>query len=204
MRCDVGIPLSIRTEPALRVASSQGSGLMAGRNVVKSAVALVLSMGAAVASSFAQSGTSQVPERESVEQQLRESRDAVEAARAAARRLMTEAEKHPQEDSSSSATQDPAIQLAQAEWARAIHEKVEPNWIRPASEEPRDYPCRATVLLLHDGTVMHVAFRTPCSSLGLVEKSIVSAIHKSSPLPPPPRPDAFVRRLSIAFSPGAR
>ena len=138
----------------------------------------------------------------SIEQQLQESREAVMAARAEAKRLTSEAEKSPRP--AAAVMDSPAIKAAQSEWTEALLAKIEPNWLRPSSEERRDYPCKATVRLLPDGTVVYVAFRSPCSASGLVEQSIEAAIYRSSPLPVPTDPAAFVSTLAIAFSPDAQ
>lgn len=141
-------------------------------------------------------------EATSIEQQLQESHEAVLAARAEAKRLASEAEKSPRPVPPVMDT--PAIKAAQSEWMEALLGRIEPNWIRPSSEESRDYPCKATVRLLPDGTVVYVTFRSPCSASGLAERSIEAAIYTSSPLPVPTDPAAFVSTLSISFSPGSR
>jgi len=164
--------------------------------------ALFAALCASSSMSIAAAPPGQGADPKSIEQQLQESRDAVLAARAEAKRLAAEAEKAPK--SSNVLMDTPAIKAARAEWTRALYRKIEPNWIRPTLEESRDYPCKATVRLLRDGSVVYVVFRSPCSALGLVERSIEAAVYKSSPLPVPSDPAAFVSTLSISFAPGSQ
>ena len=81
----------------------------------------------------------------------------------------------------------------------ALQQKVERNWIKPASSPP-DLQCEVRVQQLPGGEVVSVAILT-CNGDAAVRRSIEAAIKKASPLPTPRNPNLFDRNLRFTFRP---
>jgi len=80
-----------------------------------------------------------------------------------------------------------------------IVQKVEGNWIQPATA-PANLSCKVQVEQVPGGTVTNVQILS-CNGDDAVRQSIVTAVYRSSPLPPPPDPSLFDRNLVFTFQP---
>lgn len=85
------------------------------------------------------------------------------------------------------------------QYAEVIRQKVERNWIRPASARP-GISCVVLVKQIPGGDVVDVRV-TECNGDAAVVRSIEAAVLRSSPLPPPPDPKLFDRSLRFEFRP---
>ncbi|NCF51889.1 hypothetical protein GWP57_09785 [Gammaproteobacteria bacterium] len=81
----------------------------------------------------------------------------------------------------------------------ALQQKVERNWVKPASSPP-DLECEVRVQQLAGGEVVNVSILT-CNGDAAVRRSIEAAINKASPLPTPRNPNLFDRNLRFTFRP---
>ena len=87
----------------------------------------------------------------------------------------------------------------EARWAFAIQQQITRNFIRPASA-PEDLECVVNVRQLPGGQVVSVEIGR-CNGDDAVQRAIVAAVHKASPLPSPDNPSVFDRDLTITFKP---
>jgi colicin import membrane protein len=85
------------------------------------------------------------------------------------------------------------------QYAEIIRQKVERNWIRPASARS-GLNCVVLVRQIPGGDVVEVKV-TECNGDAAVLRSIEAAVLRSSPLPPPPNPALFDRSLRFEFRP---
>lgn len=81
----------------------------------------------------------------------------------------------------------------------ALQQKVERNWVKPASS-PAGLECEVRVQQLPGGDVINVSILT-CNGDAAVRRSIEAAIQKASPLPTPRNPNLFDRNLRFTFRP---
>jgi colicin import membrane protein len=81
----------------------------------------------------------------------------------------------------------------------AIEQKIQRNWVKPASAGP-GLECVLLVRQLPGGTVSGVTIER-CNGDDAVRRSIEAAVHKASPLPEPDNPMLFDRNLRITFKP---
>ncbi len=85
-------------------------------------------------------------------------------------------------------------------YRQAITQKVERNWIKPASALP-EYTCRVNVKQIPGGEVVSVRI-VSCDADASFERSVENAVYKASPLPDPPDPQLFEREINFTFRPG--
>ncbi|MCJ7452335.1 MAG: cell envelope integrity protein TolA, partial [Steroidobacteraceae bacterium] len=85
------------------------------------------------------------------------------------------------------------------EYKALLTQAIERNWIRPPSARA-GLACTLYVNQAAGGTVVDVRLGT-CNGDEAVRESIVTAVYKASPLPPPSDPRVFERRLEIVFKP---
>lgn len=85
------------------------------------------------------------------------------------------------------------------QYAEVIRQKVERNWIRPASAR-QGLHCVVLVKQIPGGEVVEVRV-VECNGDAAVVRSIEAAVFRSSPLPPPPNPSLFDRSLRFEFKP---
>jgi len=85
------------------------------------------------------------------------------------------------------------------EYRALLTQAIERNWIRPPSARA-GLACTLYVNQAPGGAVIDVRLGT-CSGDAAVRESIVNAVYRASPLPPPSDPRAFERRLEILFRP---
>lgn len=88
---------------------------------------------------------------------------------------------------------------AQARYLALIRDRVERNWARPASATP-GIECVVHVTQIPGGQVVNVRVGRCNGDAGVV-RSIIAAVEKSSPLPPPSDPTLFDRNLRFTFKP---
>lgn len=85
------------------------------------------------------------------------------------------------------------------QYAEIIRQKVERNWIRPASAR-EGLNCIVLVKQIPGGEVVEVRV-TECNGDAAVLRSIEAAVLRASPLPPPPDRSLFERSLRFNFRP---
>ncbi len=80
-----------------------------------------------------------------------------------------------------------------------IEQKVRRNWIRPPSASP-GVECTVNINQIPGGEVVDVQV-AECNADEATRRSIEAAVHKASPLPEPPDPTLFERKIIIIFRP---
>lgn len=85
------------------------------------------------------------------------------------------------------------------QYVALIEQRVIRNWNKPPSARP-GIECEVRVTQAPGGTVLSVQVGK-CNGDAAVRQSIEAAVHRSSPLPPPPDPRLFERVLLIVFKP---
>ncbi|NNF17022.1 MAG: cell envelope integrity protein TolA [Gammaproteobacteria bacterium] len=86
-----------------------------------------------------------------------------------------------------------------AQYQAEIIAKVTRNWIRPPSAR-EELVCIVRAAQIPGGEVVSVTVME-CNGDDAVERSIETAVRKSSPLPEPPDPTLFEREIIFTFSP---
>ncbi len=84
-------------------------------------------------------------------------------------------------------------------WIGAIQDRVERNWNRPASARP-GLQCEVRVSQIPGGQVVGAEILR-CNGDETVQRSIVAAVMKASPLPTPSDPALFERTIIFIFEP---
>ena len=87
------------------------------------------------------------------------------------------------------------------EYIRLIENRIQQNWIRPASAAP-GLECVVNVTQIPSGDVIDVRIGQ-CNGDEAVVRSIEAAVIRASPLPRPPIPALFERNLQVVFHPEA-
>lgn len=87
----------------------------------------------------------------------------------------------------------------QAQYLGLIRNRVERNWVRPASAVP-GIECVVHVTQIPGGEVVNARVGR-CNGDASVVRSIIAAVEKASPLPPPADPTLFDRNLRFTFKP---
>jgi colicin import membrane protein len=85
------------------------------------------------------------------------------------------------------------------QYINLIANRIEQNWIRPASAKP-GLECVVKVAQIPSGDVVDVQVGR-CNGDEAVVRSIEAAVLKASPLPKPPTPALFERNLVVLFRP---
>ncbi len=85
------------------------------------------------------------------------------------------------------------------QYVRLIVNRIEQNWIRPATAQP-GLECEVQVTQIPSGDIVDVRIGR-CNGDNAVIRSIEAAVLRSSPLPRPPVPSLFERRLNVVFTP---
>jgi colicin import membrane protein len=86
-----------------------------------------------------------------------------------------------------------------AQYIALIRQKVERNWVKPASAQA-GLECEVAVVQLPNGDVVDVR-TVRCNGDDTVRRSIENAVRRSSPLPLPENRVLFDRNLSFIFAP---
>lgn len=81
----------------------------------------------------------------------------------------------------------------------ALRQKIERNWVRPASAV-QGVSCTVSVRQLPGGVVTSVVVEN-CNGDEAVRRSVQAAVEKASPLPQPEDPSLFERNLRFLFEP---
>ena len=134
-------------------------------------------------------------------------RKAEEAARIAEEKQRAEALRREQEmqaqldrELAAEASRLAAISAGKLQqYVAAIANRVERNWVRPASARP-GIACEVLVSQIPGGEIVNVRV-VQCNGDAAVVRSIEAAVYRSSPLPPPPDPSLFERNLRFTFKP---
>lgn len=84
----------------------------------------------------------------------------------------------------------------------AITQKITRNWRRPI-ETGRQPDCKLIVEQLPGGIVANVRL-LDCPGSAAYRDSVEKAVYKADPLPPPPDPELFDRKIEITFYPENR
>ena len=137
-------------------------------------------------------------ERQETERQQREAAEAKRKAESDRRKAQAQA------DLARQMAEEEELQAASEsglldQYAEVIRQKVERNWIRPASARP-GLNCVVLVKQIPGGDVVDVRV-AECNGDAAVIRSIEAAVFRSSPLPPPPNPALFDRSLRFEFKP---
>lgn len=90
---------------------------------------------------------------------------------------------------------------AMAQYVAMIRQHVERRWTRPLSAT-EGLECEVRVAQTPAGVVLTVQVGR-CNGDAAVRQSIETAVHRSSPLPPPPDPRMFERNLVFIFKPAS-
>ena len=88
---------------------------------------------------------------------------------------------------------------ALASWQAQITARIQRAWLRPPSAKA-GIECILDVTQVPGGEVTNVRLGA-CNGDQAVRDSIVAAVYRASPLPPPPDPNLFERNLEITFKP---
>jgi outer membrane biosynthesis protein TonB len=88
---------------------------------------------------------------------------------------------------------------ALASWESQIAAKINRAWLRPPTARP-GISCVLNVTQVPGGEVTQVSIGE-CNGDQAVRESIMDAVYRASPLPPPPDPALFDRNLRINFRP---
>ena len=88
---------------------------------------------------------------------------------------------------------------AMASWQQQIRARIERAWIRPPSARP-GIECTLDVTQVPGGEIVDVKIGA-CNGDQAVRQSIEQAAYRASPLPPPPDPALFERKLELTFKP---
>lgn len=88
---------------------------------------------------------------------------------------------------------------ALASWQAQITARIQRAWLRPPTARA-GLVCELDVTQVPGGEVTNVRLGT-CNGDQAVRESIVAAVYRASPLPPPPDPSLFERELQITFRP---
>ena len=91
------------------------------------------------------------------------------------------------------------LQSLRSQYVRLIEQKVERNWLRPATSTS-DMSCEVIVTQTSLGDVIDVVLKKCVNDLAF-QRSIERAVRKASPLPPPPNPEVFDREIHFTFKP---
>lgn len=91
------------------------------------------------------------------------------------------------------------LQVQRQQYIMLIAQKVENNWLRPATTSEQQ-SCEIIVTQTMMGDVIDVVLQA-CTSDKDFQRSIERAVRKASPLPLPPDPELFGRRIYFKFKP---
>jgi hypothetical protein len=84
-------------------------------------------------------------------------------------------------------------------WAAQIQARIQHAWVRPPSAHP-GIDCTVFVTQVPGGNVVSAKLGA-CNGDDAVKQSILDAVSRASPLPPPPDPALFERNLELYFRP---
>lgn len=85
------------------------------------------------------------------------------------------------------------------QWTAVVRQKVQSNWNEPANT-PSNLSCKVQVNQVPGGTVTNAQI-IACNGDEAIQQSVITAVLRSSPLPPPPEPSLFQRVFILNFTP---
>lgn len=85
------------------------------------------------------------------------------------------------------------------QWTAVVRQKVQSNWNEPANT-PSNLSCKVQVEQVPGGTVANAQIIS-CNGDEAIQQSVITAVLRSSPLPPPPEPSLFQRVFVLNFTP---
>ncbi len=94
---------------------------------------------------------------------------------------------------------DAATHAAVSGWSTEVKLRVEAAWIKPSTAQS-NLSCTVGVTLLPGGGVTNVSVGQ-CNGDQAVRESIVQAVYRAAPLPPPPDPSLYNQQLNFVFQP---
>ncbi len=97
------------------------------------------------------------------------------------------------------AAREVRLQTQRQKYALLIAQKVESNWLRPVANTDGE-SCEVIVTQTMKGDVLDVLLQS-CTSDNAFQRSVERAVRKASPLPMPPEPDVFERKIHFTFKP---
>lgn len=103
-----------------------------------------------------------------------------------------------QEIASEEQARDSRMASLLQQWSALVQQKVHNNW-NPPPTTPSDLECKVAVTQVPGGTVTNVRIST-CNGDDAVVQSIVTAVYRSSPLPPLPDPSLFQKNFTLNFN----
>ena len=87
-----------------------------------------------------------------------------------------------------------------ARWHASIVAKIQRAWIKPPSAQP-GVTCSVSVVQVPGGTVSSVQVNSCSINDAALRQSVENAVYNASPLPAPPDPALFERKLELTFAP---
>lgn len=129
--------------------------------------------------------------------------EAAAAARAAKRRQSEETAQRAAQLKREIAVEQGALNARRAsllqQWSALVQQKVQSNWNEP-SNAPNNLSCKVQIDQVPGGTIANAKVIS-CNGDEAVQQSVVTAVLRSSPLPPPPEPSLFQREFILNFCP---
>ena len=142
-------------------------------------------------------------EKAAKDKAAREKADKAAAAKASADEARERAAREAEVRRALAAEEEESAAAARAgvqdEYRALLAQAIERSWIRPPSARA-GLACTLYVTQVPGGAVTDVRLGA-CNGDEAVRESIVNAVYRASPLPPPRDPRAFERRLEIVFRP---
>lgn len=115
-----------------------------------------------------------------------------QSAEAAKRRKQLQAEIAAEEKA-----RDARLATLMQQYSALIQKKIYSNWIVPPSITDSTV-CMVSIQQVPGGDVINAKV-IKCNGDDAVQQSVVTAVYKSSPLPPPPDPSLFQREFTLTF-----
>jgi len=91
------------------------------------------------------------------------------------------------------------LQTQRQQYIMQIAQRVDNNWLRPATTS-EEQSCEVIVTQTMMGDVIDVQLQS-CTSDNAFQRSVERAVRKASPLPLPPDPELFERKIHFTFKP---
>jgi len=127
-----------------------------------------------------------------------EERKRRETEKAEFERALLEEERR-EEEARKQAERTARLKTQRSQYVMAIAQKVENNWLRPASNVD-GLSCDVIVTQTMSGDVIDVRLQE-CANDVAFQRSVERAVRKASPLPLPPDPELFDREIYFTFKP---
>ena len=108
-------------------------------------------------------------------------------------------EERREEEARKQAERAARLQTQRQQYIMQIAQKVENNWLRPATTS-EEQSCEVIVTQTMMGDVIDVQLQS-CTSDNAFQRSVERAVRKASPLPLPPDPELFDRKIYFKFKP---